>query len=366
MPSQINIFITGATGKYCIIIFFQCTIKLKMICLFSSGYIGGSVLDRLLKHPDASSFKITALVRSVEKGDKLKNLGVNIAIGTYDAEDLSFLTDAVSQADVVFSVANSDHPLAAQAILKGLKIKHEKSGKAPILIHTVTIIMDDSRGLTSEHITYSDLDVETLSSIPDTALHRNVDVPLIEADRAGYVNVYLVTPGTIFGSPSGQLVDLGIQNMHSIQIPYIIKPSIARKQGAYFSKGLNTWSAVSQEEVVDLYLILFDTIRSRPEAAGHGAEGYYFAENCEYSGIELARVISEALVEFGVGTSKEPSAFTQAELDTFFGPIWPLLATNSYAKGDRSRALGWNPKSTKKDFLENVRLETKAFLAESK
>lgn len=138
--------------------------------------------------------------------------------------------------------------------------------------------------------------------------------------------------------------------------------------------------------MVDLYLILFDTIRSRPEAAGHGAEGYYFAENCEYSGIELARVISEALVEFGIGTSKEPSAFTQAELDTFFGvriisssfhdhfvdyrifsqPIWPLLATNSYAKGDRSRALGWNPKSTKKDFLENVRLETKAFLAESK
>lgn len=77
-----------------------------MICLFSSGYIGGSVLDRLLKHPDASSFKITALVRSVEKGDKLKNLGVNIAIGTYDAEDLSFLTDAVSQADVVFSVVS--------------------------------------------------------------------------------------------------------------------------------------------------------------------------------------------------------------------------------------------------------------------
>lgn len=71
--------------------------------------------------------------------------------------------------------------------------------------------------------------------------------------------------------------------------------------------------------MVDLYLILFDTIRTNPEVVGHGPEGYYFAENFEYSGIELARATSEALVALGVGTSSEPSPFTEAELDTFFG-----------------------------------------------
>lgn len=58
------------------------------------------------------------------------------------------------------------------------------------------IIMDDARGLTSEHATYSDLDVEKLNALPETAFHRNVDIPIIEADKAGYVKAYLITPGT--------------------------------------------------------------------------------------------------------------------------------------------------------------------------
>lgn len=33
----------------------------------------------------------------------------------------------------------------------------------------------------------------------------------------------------------------------------------------------------------------------------------------------MARTISEALVEFGVGTNKEPSAYTTEEVDTIFG-----------------------------------------------
>ncbi|KAH9480255.1 Oxidase ucsJ [Psilocybe cubensis] len=364
MSPQINILITGATG-----------------------YVGGSVLDRLLKHPEASSFKISAIVRSEEKGRKIENLGVESIIGSYEADDLSFLTDAASRADVVFAIvsggyvlciqlhrssiphkANSDHLPSARAILHGMKRKFKQSGKAPVLIHTsgTAIVMDDSRGLTSEHMIFSDLDVEKLNLLPETALHRNVDIPLIEADKEGFVKVYLITPGTIFGVPTGQLVDLGLQNTHSMQIPFIVKPSITRKQGGYIGKGLNTWSAISHEEVVDLYIILFDAIRNSPDNVAHGTEGYYFAENFEYSGIELARATSEALVELGIGSSSEPSAFTQEELDTFFGPIWPLLATNSYAKGDRSRALGWKPKCTKKEFLENVKFETKQLLAESK
>ena len=57
------------------------------------------------------------------------------------------------------------------------------------------IIMDDARGLTSEHTKYSDLDVEKLNAIPQNVLHRNVDIPIIEADKAGYVKAYLITPG---------------------------------------------------------------------------------------------------------------------------------------------------------------------------
>ena len=146
---------------------------------------------------------------------------------------------------------------------------------------------------------------------------------------------------TVFGYPSGPLVDLGVQNKHSVQIPLLIKPSIARKQGGYFGKGLNQRPLVDVEDssctfifhslfffsfhlsfyvtAADLYIILFDTIRTKPSLAGHGSEGYYFAENGQYSALEVAHAISENLVDLGAGESREPAVFTAEESKEFFG-----------------------------------------------
>lgn len=66
------------------------------------GYIGGSVLLRLLNHPNAASFNITALVRSPEKAEKLKALGVNAVIGSHD--DPQLVEKLVSEADVVVAM----------------------------------------------------------------------------------------------------------------------------------------------------------------------------------------------------------------------------------------------------------------------
>jgi hypothetical protein len=57
--------------------------------------------------------------------------------------------------------------------------------------------MDDARGLHGDHKTYSDLESEALNALPVTALHRNVDIPIVEADKAGYVKSYIVTPGIL-------------------------------------------------------------------------------------------------------------------------------------------------------------------------
>ena len=59
-------------------------------------------------------------------------------------------------------------------------------------------ITDDAQGLTSEHITYSDLDIAKLNSIPESKLHRNVDKAIIEADKSGYVKSYIIVPGRLF------------------------------------------------------------------------------------------------------------------------------------------------------------------------
>jgi hypothetical protein len=76
---------------------------LELTLPYCVGYIGGAVLLRLLNHPDASSFKITALVRSHEKADKLKALGVEAVVGSLS--DVALLEALAAEAHVVIAMA---------------------------------------------------------------------------------------------------------------------------------------------------------------------------------------------------------------------------------------------------------------------
>lgn len=95
--AKINIFVTGVTGE--IITFTlggHSTLKVRV------GYLGGAVVDRLLSHPRVSDFQITALVRSPEKAEKLRSLGITPAIGSLDDSDL--LHNLCSESDVVLAM----------------------------------------------------------------------------------------------------------------------------------------------------------------------------------------------------------------------------------------------------------------------
>jgi hypothetical protein len=132
------------------------------------------------------------------------------------------------------------------------------------------------------------------------------------------------------------LVDLGIQNKYSMQIPIFVKASLARKRGGYIGAGKNVWSAASLSDsmsqfnptqvgqangiaAANLYSLLFDAARKDPDSIGHGKDGYYFVENLEYSAYEIAEAIGQALVELGVADTAEPSAFSEEELVQIFG-----------------------------------------------
>jgi uncharacterized protein YbjT (DUF2867 family) len=67
----------------------------------ATGYIGGSVLARLLAHPKRDKFLITALVRSEEKARKLESFGVTPVVGSF--KDFVLVTKLAEQAHVLFS-----------------------------------------------------------------------------------------------------------------------------------------------------------------------------------------------------------------------------------------------------------------------
>jgi nucleoside-diphosphate-sugar epimerase len=94
----LNIFLTGATGNESIILFYIHSVHRLQVC---TGYIGGAVLTKLLKHPEASSFKITAIVRSSDKASLLEKHGVQPLIGSHDDPDK--VIPAAAEADVIFT-----------------------------------------------------------------------------------------------------------------------------------------------------------------------------------------------------------------------------------------------------------------------
>jgi hypothetical protein len=150
------------------------------------------------------------------------------------------------------------------------------------------------------------------------------------------VKVYIILPSTIYGIATGKLVELGIQNPHSIQIPSLINASLARGQGGMVGLGKNIWPNVHVGDrtrllpykyqyaslklciVADLYIVLFNGIKSNP-LVGHGREGYYFGENGEHTLYDIGKAISQALVEVGRGKHSEPTTLTEEEGNKYFG-----------------------------------------------
>lgn len=331
MSDEINIFLTGATG-----------------------YVGGAVLERLLNHPDYSRFRITAIVRSTEKADKLRKLGINVVVGSHSDADI--VIENAAKADVVFTAADCDDMGAAQAILDGLKKRFENTGKQPILIHTsgTGTLTDRALGAFTYDKIYDDTDADQIETLPDTADHRNVDLLLVKADQDGYVKTYIILPSTIYGIATGHLVSLGIQNPHSKQVPRLIQLGKARGQAGVCGEGKNTWPHVHIDDIADLYITLYDAIVASSPAPGHGREGYYFGENGHYLAYDLAKAVAVELAARGVGSST-PTSFTEEEFSK--NPRLGYFGTNSRCKASRGRALGWMPKYGDEDFYASIRAE---------
>jgi len=314
---------------------------------------------------------ITVLVRSPDKAKLLgsKSLGVKTLVGSND--DVDLLENAAKDADVVIACADADHLGATEALLRGLKSRRDSTGILPILIHTsgTGVLAYDSKGAppTKDIIVYDDSNADVMEQIPEERIHRNVDLAIVEADKKGDVNSYIVLPSTIYGIAQNRLVDLGIQNPRSQQIPLLVRASLDRKQGGMVGEGKNVWPNVHIDDVTDLYVILFDKATS-PNAKnlGHGREGYYFGVNGEHSLYQIGQAICQSLIQLDPprGTNT-PTTFSHEEIEKYFGGS-EYLGSNSRAIARRSESIGWRPTKKTEDMLNSVEGEVKAELEAEK
>ncbi|CAF5044925.1 unnamed protein product [Rotaria sp. Silwood1] len=329
---------------------------IKVFFIGGTGYIGGSVLARLLPR-QGKDLDITVLTRSQDKAKLFEKMGVKTVVASLD--DVDILSKVASESNVVFHTADADHIESAQAIIEGLKKKKQATGKAQIYIHTsgTGVLGDDARGEYTTDKIYSDLNIPLIESIPRDAVHREIDLAIVAAGESGDVKTYIILPSTIYGIAKNELTAAGIQNPHSIQIPQLIRASLDRKQAGIVGKGVNQWPNVHIDDVADLYIVVLDAALAG--TAAHGREGFYFAENGEHVFLDIANEVARVLHERGIGTDK-PSLFSDEEAKKYFGSYY--LGSNSRARSERGRLFGLSPKYTTKDFIASIPAEIDAII----
>ncbi|GJJ14007.1 hypothetical protein Clacol_008264 [Clathrus columnatus] len=279
-----------------------------------TGYIGGETLAQLLKSPTTKGHKYSALVRNQAKAQLLESLGVRPVIGTLDDRDL--LIAEAKAADVVIHTADSsDHVASCEALLEGIRQKGEET----IYIHIsgTGVLIDDARGEYATDNIYSDLNPDHINSLPPTAFHRNVELMILNAssELGSKIKTHIVLPSTIYGIADNVLVQKGIANNISMQMPELIRLGIARGQGGVMGKGLNCWPNIHIKEIGEIIALVFEKALEGKTATGW--EGYYFGESGEYRGIDAARAISKALsTKFGIG-QPEPTVLTDEDVKKY-------------------------------------------------
>jgi len=286
---------------------------MKVFVTGVTGYIGGSVAERLV----ASGYQVVGLVRSKEKVPLLKDRGIESVLGTLD--DSEIITNAAQEADAVIHAASADHAGAVLTLIAAL----ERSGKTLICTTGSGIVADSVAGEHAGSVVYTeDTYFEPVPfRRPRVAMNRLVREAAIDKG----IRPVVICPSMIYGKGRGLQPD-------SDQLPKLIALSKQLGAGVYFGKGLNRYSNVHLDDLVDLYLLAM-------EKAPGGS--FFFAENGDASFKEIAEMISRSL-----GLGGKTVSLSVKDVVRQYGDAGRYgVTSNSVVSAVNARRLGWSPKA---------------------
>ena len=279
----------------------------------SAGFIGGSIATGLVQR----GHQVTGLVRSAEQAEEMLALGITPVVGTLD--DSALLTEHAAKADAVINAASSDHRGAVEVLIAGLK------GSNKVFLHTSgsSIVGDASGGKASDIIYYEGQLPEPTA---DKAARVAIDNLVLDAAKEG-VNSAVICNTLIYGHSLGVKRD-------SVQLPRLIKQARKSDVVRHVGPGLNIWSNVHIEDVVELYALALE--KNQPGT-------FYFVESGEASFVAMSTAIAKAL-KLAV-TQSWPLKDAEAEWGYEMANYG--LGSNSRVRGKNARELlGWVPKRT--------------------
>ena len=250
--------------------------------------------------------------------------------------------------------AHADHAVAAQALTNGLAARTEPG----YLIHTsgtANLLFADLEqrafGEASPKI-YDDWEgIDEVTSLPDYALHRNVEKIVLAAgtEKASKIKTAIVCPPTIYGQGRGP------GNQRGIQVYELAKCTLEQKQGFQVGAGRTYWTNVHVFDLSKVYLALVEAATEGGGKATWGKAGYYFTENGEHIWGEISKVVASSAQQQGFISSDEVVSVSAEEADKLSSYGSVLWGTNSRCRAIRARKLlGWSP--TEKSLIDEIPL----------
>ncbi|CAG7846344.1 SubName: Full=Uncharacterized protein {ECO:0000313/EMBL:CCA69009.1} [Serendipita indica DSM 11827] len=304
---------------------------MQVFILGATGSIGGALLPLLRQeYPSAD---ITALVRKDSDAPVLAKFGVKSVKGS--AEKLELVTELSSKADLIINTADADIFDAVKAILDGAKRRYEATGKKSIFINIsgVAVTISTPEGVFRETSqVYDDRDSALTKGLPDSAPHRNVENLVTEADVAGYVAVYTLSPATVYGASKKSSITR--QTLLAKVLLATVKQS---KKVHIVGEGSNLLNFVHVDDVASGYLtVIKHAFSGNDTESGYGR--YYWVGGEQVPWIKVAKAYAKEFHAKGIADSDEPVQATPAE-----DPMMGFFGCNVRVVPGRLQDLGWSP-----------------------
>jgi nucleoside-diphosphate-sugar epimerase len=306
----------------------------RSVFLLGAGYVGRHVIDNLL----AAGHPVTTLVRNKELANTLEKTGVKTLIG--NLEDFETITAQAAQHEITINTSSSDDVPSVQAVLAGVR-QRVAQGLPATYIHTsgTGLLVDDAKGRYKSDKIYSDDDPASIDALPLTAMHRDVDLTIVEAAReiGNKATIVVVIPPIIYGfNPTHKRVSMGL--------PALVRFALKHGFSGRVNEGRNVWNAVHVADLARAYMTLIDKLDTAVPSAQENP--YFFVDNGEdFSWAEAAEHVGRMLHQAGKIASPEPKAVEQHQLVDMFGPVTEMVAGgNSRCRSVRLPAMGWVPR----------------------
>lgn len=303
-------------------------------------------------------------MRNTDSGAKVAASYPTVRLVYGSLDDAAILTEEAARADIVLrmlfvvdhSIADmrldtadsSDHAGAAQALTAGLaKHSADTPGYYIHLSGTGILMWYDAeherygQPPSSEQPLYNDYeDVDQLTSLPDTAFHRDVDKIVLAASRSSpNVRCAIACPPTIFG------IARGPHNVRSRQINGLIRKTLRDGKAPIVGNGLTEWDNVHVFDLSRFWILLVEQAVQTGSGPVNpdiwGPKAYYFVAAGRHRWSDIARKVARIARDKGLIRTEATQRIDVLEARTSGDISWGL---NSRGEARRARkVLGWSP-----------------------